>query len=122
MTEQMSQSAWVNWSYTMMNEYRPMLSSIMRTLQRLPRFSQFILPNDVEKLKVIAVAFDIDLSRRDLFDHDDFTEVLGECMRYIMRFLHTDLRPSDPLLEKIEKLSKNKMDVDTVLEAGNSEL
>ncbi|MCF6200577.1 MAG: hypothetical protein L3J42_00370, partial [Hydrogenimonas sp.] len=79
---------------------------------KLPRFPQFIFSNDVQKLYVISTAFNIDVREKDLYDIDTFNSVLGKCMQYIVQFLHKDLRPSDPLLENLEKLQAEKIEVE----------
>lgn len=122
MAESNGQSAWVNWSETMMREHVPILHSMMEELNRLPRWPHTIVKNDVERLYTITTALNVNFDGYNLWDREDFIHILGLCKRKITEFVQKDLRPTDPILDKLEKLNIEKDEVDDIMEVELGEL
>ena len=117
-----SGSAWLNWQDRMMSKYERILSSLIKTLDRLPRWGFTITQSDISKLIQISMALGIDIQDYNMSNMYDFNILVGECKRRINEIMNSDLRPSDPILEKLENLNMDKEEIDNMLEVGKGEL
>ena len=114
--------AWINWQDRMMSKYERILGTLIKTLNRLPRWGFTITQSDVSKIIQIAMALNIDIHDYNLTSMYDFNILAGECKRRINVIMNSDLRPTDPILDKLEKLDAKKEDIENIVEVGKGEL
>lgn len=108
------------WMEELLNRYIKVLDLVIDRIQRLPRFPDHITEVDKNNLTIAIQA--IGLKKEDygdLGDINNFMRALGDVYNRALQKVEKWLKPTDPVLEKIEAIGEN---LDDVMEVEKGEL
>ena len=111
------------WMEELLNRYIKVLDLVIDRIQRLPRFPDHITEVDKNNLTIAIQA--IGLKKEDygdLGDINNFMRALGDVYNRALQKVEKWLKPTDPVLEKLENLNMDKEEIDNMLEVGKGEL
>ena len=111
------------WMEELLNRYIKILDLVIDRIQRLPRFPDHITKVDKNNLTIAIQA--IGLNKEDygdLTDINNFMRALGDVDNRALEKVEKWLKPSDPILEKLESLNIEKDEVDDIMEVELGEL
>ena len=111
------------WMEELLNRYIKVLDIVIDRIQRLPRFPDHITEVDKNNLTIAIQA--IGLKKEDygdLSDIDNFMKALGDVFNRAFEKVEKWLKPSDPVLEKLEEISDEKAEIDNLLGVEENEL
>jgi len=98
-------SVFAEWHEDVRYPYALMLRRMIIKLDRLPRWSDHIFPEDIAELQSLCKAFDIKINpNEDLTDPTTFEMKKGEIKNKIKEILEKELKPEDPYIKLLEKI------------------
>ena len=99
-------SVFAEWHEDVRYPYALMLRRMIIKLDRLPRWSDHIFPEDIAELQSLCKAFDIKINHdEDLTDPTTFEMKKGEIKNKIKEILEKELKPEDPYIKLLEKIN-----------------
>ena len=107
----------------LLNRYIKVLDLVIDRIQRLPRFPEHITKVDKNNLTIAIQA--IGLKKEDygdLGDINNFMRALGDVYNRALQKVEKWLKPSDPILEKLENMEITKEEIEDIMEVGKGEL
>ena len=123
-SEKGTTSVYSVWMQELLSRYIRILDLVIDKVQRLPRFPDNITEVDKNNLIIAMKAVNLNPEKYgDLDDVQNFMRALGDVYNRALEKVEKWLRPSDPIIEKLEHMNDvEKEDLENIMEVGEGEL
>jgi len=111
-------SVYAQWHEDVRRLYVNVIKALFEELKSIPRFpgSGMILDDEIDRLKSMCETFDVDIDDNiNLKDVSQFLIVKGKIYKKIKEILEKELKPEDPWISLLDKISLEEKDIKSIV-------
>ena len=111
-------SVFGEWHKDVRRLYVNVIKALFEELKSIPRFpgSGMILDDEIDRLKSMCETFDVDIDDNiNLKDVSQFLIVKGKIYKKIKEILEKELKPEDPWISLLDKISLEEKDIKSIV-------